>query len=145
LPEYLRNEASESGEVIDYRDWQIPLGRRFRAPKLWFVIRHYGAEGLRPHVRRHVELARQLAEWVTADDGFKLLNDGSQLNVVCLRHRNGDEATRRLLDTINASGRAYVTHTSLDGKLAVRVSVGQTRTEYVHVERLWELLRSAAG
>lgn len=145
LPEYLRNEASESGEVIDYRDWQIPLGRRFRALKLWFVIRHYGAEGLRHHVRRHVELARQFAEWVAADDRFELLNAGSRLNLVCLRHRNGDEATRRLLDTINASGRAYVTHTSLDGKLAVRVSVGQTRTEYVHVERLWELLRSAAG
>ena len=72
LPEFLRNRATESGAVIDYRDWQIPLGRRFRALKLWFVIRHYGLEGLRYHVRRHVELAQQFAQWVRADDQFEL-------------------------------------------------------------------------
>ncbi len=64
LPEYLRNQATESGAVIDYRDWHVPLGRRFRALKLWFVIRHYGVEGLRHHVRRHVELAQEFARWV---------------------------------------------------------------------------------
>lgn len=144
LPEYLRNAATESGEVIDYRDWQIPLGRRFRALKLWFVIRHYGAEGLRHHVRRHVELARQFAEWVTADDRFELLNPESRLNLVCLRLRQGNDATRRLLDAINAGGRAYLTHTDLDGRLAIRVSVGQTRTEYRHVEQLWRQLQRAA-
>ena len=67
LPEYLRNQATESGAVIDYRDWQIPLGRRFRALKLWFVIRHYGVEGLQHHVRRHVALAQQFAGWVRDD------------------------------------------------------------------------------
>jgi aromatic-L-amino-acid/L-tryptophan decarboxylase len=145
LPEYLRNKATESGAVIDYRDWQIPLGRRFRALKLWFVIRHYGAEGLRHHVRRHIELGRQLADWVNADDRFELMNPDSRLNLVCLRHRAGDEATQRLLDTVNAGGRAYLTHTTIDGHLVVRVSVGQTRTEHRHVEAVWQQLRAAAG
>ena len=72
LPEYLRNKATESGAVIDYRDWQIPLGRRFRALKLWFVIRHYGIEGLQYHVRRHVELAQQFAGWVRNDARFEM-------------------------------------------------------------------------
>ncbi len=71
LPEYLKNQATESGAVIDYRDWHIPLGRRFRALKLWFVIRHYGVEGLRYHVRRHVELAQQFARWVQADRALR--------------------------------------------------------------------------
>jgi aromatic-L-amino-acid/L-tryptophan decarboxylase len=145
LPEYLRNAATDSGEVIDYRDWQIPLGRRFRALKLWFVIRHYGVEGLRHHVRRHVELARQFAEWVIADDRFVLANPGSRLNLVCLRHRDGDNATRRVLEAVNASGRAYLTHTTMDGRLVIRVSVGQTRTEHRHVERLWHRLQTVAG
>ncbi|MCB0288543.1 MAG: aspartate aminotransferase family protein, partial [Calditrichaeota bacterium] len=72
MPEYLRNEATSAGDVFDYRDWQIPLGRRFRSLKLWFVIRHYGIEGLRYHIRRHVELAQQFVEWVKASDSFKL-------------------------------------------------------------------------
>jgi aromatic-L-amino-acid/L-tryptophan decarboxylase len=72
LPEYLRNQATESGAVIDYRDWHIQLGRRFRSLKLWFVIRHYGVEGLQHHIRRHVELAQQFAEWVRDDNDFEL-------------------------------------------------------------------------
>ena len=71
LPEYLRNKATESGAVIDYRDWQVPLGRRFRALKLWFVIRHYGVEGLRHHIRRHVALAQEFAGWVEASRGLR--------------------------------------------------------------------------
>lgn len=145
LPEYLRNAASESGAVIDYRDWQIPLGRRFRALKLWFVIRHYGTEGLRHHVREHVRLGRELARWVDADDRFEVVNPYSTLNLVCLRHRDGDDATQRVLDAVNATGRAYITHTKLDGRLAIRVSVGQTRTERRHVESVWELITQAAA
>lgn len=145
LPEYLRNAASESGAVIDYRDWQIPLGRRFRALKLWFVIRHYGTEGLRHHVREHVRLGRELARWVDADDRFEVVNPYSTLNLVCLRHRDGDDATQRVLDAVNATGRAYITHTKLDGRLAIRVSVGQTRTERRHVQGVWELITQAAA
>jgi aromatic-L-amino-acid decarboxylase len=88
LPEYLRNQATESGAVIDYRDWQIPLGRRFRALKLWFVIRHYGVEGLQHHVRRHVELAQWFAGWVKSDSRFELAAP-VPLNLICFRHKGG--------------------------------------------------------
>src|SRR5690606_11927328 len=75
LPEYLKNKATESGAVFDYRDWQIPLGRRFRALKLWFVIRHYGIEGLQHHVREHVSLAQEFAQWVGDDARFELVTE----------------------------------------------------------------------
>ncbi|MHC4471272.1 MAG: pyridoxal-dependent decarboxylase [Planctomycetota bacterium] len=143
LPEYLRNEATESGKVIDYRDWHIPLGRRFRALKLWFVIRWYGVEGLRHHVRRHVALAQEFASWVRADDRFELAAP-APLNLVCFRRTGGDDANRRLLEEVNATGRIFLTHTKLDGKLTLRMSIGQTWTERRHVEAAWELLRSSA-
>jgi aromatic-L-amino-acid decarboxylase len=143
LPEYLRNRATESGAVIDYRDWQVPLGRRFRALKLWFVIRHYGAEGLRYHVRRHVELAQRFAGWVRGDDRFELAVE-PPLNLVCFRHRGGDGANQRIMDRLNASGDLYLTHTKLEGKLTLRLSVGQTHTEERHVARAWERIREEA-
>lgn len=143
LPEYLRNEATQSGAVVDYRDWQIPLGRRFRALKLWFVIRHYGAEGLAHHVREHVTLTRDFAQWALADGRFELAAPQA-LNLVCLRHVDGDDATQRVIDGVNASGRAYVTHTRLDDRLVLRVSIGQTWTQRRHVEALWELIRGLA-
>ena len=139
VPEYLRNEATESGAVIDYRDWQVPLGRRFRALKLWFVIRHYGAEGLRHHVREHVGLARDLAAWVGADPRLVLAAE-PPLNLVCVRHAGGDEPTQALLDALNATGEVYLTHTRLDGRLVIRVSVGAAATRAPHVERLRELM-----
>jgi aromatic-L-amino-acid decarboxylase len=144
LPEYLRNEATEAGAVFDYRDWHVPLGRRFRALKLWFVIRHYGAQGLRHHVRRHVELARAFAERVRADRRFVLVTE-PPLNLVCLRHKGGDAATERLMKEVNATGRAYLSHARLGGHYVIRVSIGQTWTEERHVRRLWELLDAGAG
>lgn len=143
LPEYLRNAATDSGRVIDYRDWQVPLGRRFRALKLWFVVRHYGAEGLRAHLRRHVELAEAFAGWVEGDERFELAAP-RRLNLVCLRHRGGDEVNQRLLDEVNASGRQYLTHTRLDDLLTIRVSIGQTHTEERHVRALWDHLGALA-
>jgi aromatic-L-amino-acid decarboxylase len=97
LPEYLRNQATESGAVIDYRDWGIPLGRRFRSLKLWFVIRHYGVEGLRHHVREHVRLAQAFARWVEDTDRFELAAP-APLNLVCFRNVGGDEINERLLE-----------------------------------------------
>jgi len=143
LPEYLRNRATESGAVIDYRDWQIPLGRRFRALKLWFVLRHYGVEGLRHHVRRHVELAQAFRSWIEADDRFELAAP-TPLNLVCFRHLGGDDVNREMLDRLNASGDLYLTHTVLDGKYALRLCVGQTRTEEEHVAAAWNRIRAAA-
>ncbi len=141
LPEYLRNRATESGAVIDYRDWQIPLGRRFRALKLWFVIRHYGVEGLRYHVRRHVELAQAFASWVEADERFELVAP-APLNLVCFRHRGGDAINQRLLDCLNESGSLYLTHTRLDDRLTLRFCVGQTRTESRHVTQAWKQIQA---
>jgi aromatic-L-amino-acid decarboxylase len=144
VPEYLRNAASDSGAVIDYRDWQVPLGRRFRALKLWFVIRHYGAEGLRHHVREHVALAQAFAGWVK-EQPYLVLSVDPPLNLVCFRHAGGEQATQALLDGINGSGEAYVTHTRLDGDLTVRVSVGALQTRAEHVESLKSLISRTAG
>lgn len=143
LPEYLRNAASATGAVIDYRDWQIPLGRRFRALKLWFVIRHYGVQGLQAHIRRHVELAQMFAGWVRRDERFELAAP-VPLNLVCFRLRNGDEANQALLDRLNASGGLFLTHTRLDGRLTLRMSIGQTHTEQRHVERAWRRICAEA-
>ncbi|HTV58051.1 MAG TPA: aminotransferase class V-fold PLP-dependent enzyme [Verrucomicrobiae bacterium] len=144
LPEYLKNQATESGAVIDYRDWHIPLGRRFRSLKLWFVLRHYGAEGLRHHVRMHVELAQEFARWVEADARFELAAP-APLNLVCFRHRGGDKINQGIMDRLNQSGDLYLTHTKLGGKLTLRMSIGQTKTELSHVERAWKRIREEAG
>jgi aromatic-L-amino-acid decarboxylase len=144
LPEYLRNQATESGAVIDYRDWHVPLGRRFRALKLWFVIRHYGVEGLRHHVRRHVELARGFAARVQAHPDFELAAP-VPLNLVCFRHRGGDDVNQRILDRVNASGEMYLTHTKLGDRYTLRMSIGQARTEAPHVDAAWARIRAAAN
>ena len=143
LPEYLRNAASESGAVIDYRDWQIPLGRRFRALKLWFVIRHYGEEGLRHHVREHIALAQELTAWLREDARFELVA-ASPLNLVCFRHVDGDVVTEDLLAALNATGEVYLSHTRLGDRTAIRVSVGATQTQRRHVERLRALIDELA-
>jgi aromatic-L-amino-acid decarboxylase len=140
LPEYLRNRATESGSVIDYRDWHIQLGRRFRSLKLWFVIRYYGIEGLQHHVREHVRLAQQFAGWVREDSRFDLAAP-PQLNLVCFRLRSGDTANQILMDRLNASGDLYLTHTKLDGKFTLRLCVGQTNTQARHVERAWQRIQ----
>jgi aromatic-L-amino-acid/L-tryptophan decarboxylase len=144
LPEYLRNKATESGAVIDYRDWQIPLGRRFCSLKLWFVIRHYGVEGLRHHIRRHVGLAQQFANRVKEDDRFDLAAP-APLNLVCFRHKGGDQANQLLMERLNRSGDLYLTHTRLDDRLTLRLCVGQTNTEARHVEQAWRRIQEEAS
>ncbi len=144
LPEYLRNAATESGQVFDYRDWQVPLGRRFRALKLWAVLRWYGAEGLRCHIRGHVALAAEFASWLAADERFELLTP-HPLALVTFALAEGDEATRQLLQAVNASGQAYLTHTLVNGRYAIRLAIGAVLTERRHVEATWRLLRKLAG
>jgi aromatic-L-amino-acid decarboxylase len=136
LPEYLRNAASDSGLVIDYRDWQIPLGRRFRALKLWSVLRWYGARGLRAHIRGHLALARDLASWVAADDRFELVAPPA-LGLVCFRLMAGDDANELLLRRLNASGGLFLTHTRVNGAYALRMAIGGTLTEARHVRAAW--------
>jgi len=139
LPEYLRNAATESGAVIDYRDWQVPLGRRFRALKVWFVLRSYGTEGLQHHVREHIDLAQRLAERLHAHPRLEVVAP-HPLNLVCFRHVDGDEATEELLGALNATGRVLLTHTRLSDRHVIRASVGAQATEARHVDALWQLI-----
>jgi aromatic-L-amino-acid decarboxylase len=147
LPEYLRNGATDSGTVVDFRDWQIPLGRRFRALKLWFVLRWYGAEGLRAHIRSHVAMAQELAGWAETDERFDVVAP-HPLSLVCLRPRwaddvDADVATMTLLERLNDGGEVFLTHTTVGGSAVLRVAVGSPATTRAHVERVWALLCEA--
>jgi len=143
LPEYLKNKATESGGVIDYRDWHIQLGRRFRALKLWFVIRHYGTEGLQHHIRTHVELAQQFAEWIIHSKHFELVVK-PPFNLVCFRLKGTDEQNMELMNRINQSGKIYFTHTKLFGQIVLRMSIAQTHTTSEHVDRAKAILQEEA-
>ncbi|MEM1330540.1 MAG: pyridoxal-dependent decarboxylase [Planctomycetota bacterium] len=147
-PEYLRNDATDAGAVIDYRDWQVPLGRRFRALKLWAVLRHYGLGGLCAFVREHVAWAAWLEQRIREDDRFELLAERT-MNLVCFADRRGDEATRGLMERLNASGRVFLSHTVLPGgqgdRYVIRVSIGATPTRFEHVEALWALIDAETG
>lgn len=143
MPEFLKNQATESGAVIDYRDWQIPLGRRFRSLKLWFVIRHYGIEGLQHYIRKHVALAQEFAQWVNSDPRFELVIN-PPLNLVCFRHRGGDTINQAILNSLNVSGKVYLSSTKIDKKLTLRMSIGQATTEKIHVEQAWKLICQTA-
>lgn len=158
-PEYLRNADSASGRVIDYRDWQVPLGRRFRALKLWFVIRHYGVEGLRAYIRGHIALAARFEALVRADERFEVVTPRTS-GLVCfrLRPRAGEGAgetdarNRRLLERVNDSGQAYLTHTVLPptpgcsvARLVLRVALGAPSVRAEHIDRVWGLLAEGVG
>jgi aromatic-L-amino-acid decarboxylase len=148
LPEYLKTRTR--GKVNDYRDWGIPLGRRFRALKLWSVIRSYGTNGLREKIRYHISLASRLAENISAEPDFELLAPVS-LNVVCFRyHPSGiaedkiNSANEMLNHILNDTGRIYLTHTTLKGKYTLRMVTGQTNVTLDHVEKAWDLIRDKA-
>jgi len=146
-PEYLR--TAYDAEVVNFRDWGIQLGRRFRALKLWFVIRSYGVEGPRAIIRRHVALARELAGWVQEDPAFELMAP-VRFGLVCFRWRPDgtdeeiDALNARLLHEVNATRERYLTHTRLNGRYAIRLVVGQGATEREHVRRAWEAVQAAA-
>src|SRR4051794_7373856 len=125
LPEYLKTGA---GDVIDYRDWQIPLGRRFRALKLWSVLRVDGVAAIQAMIRHHVAWAQELAAWAEADERF-VVAAPHPLNLVCLRHRDGDARTDALVQAANATGEALFTRTTLGGESVLRVCVGASATE----------------
>jgi aromatic-L-amino-acid/L-tryptophan decarboxylase len=148
-PEYLR--TAQDQQVVNYRDWGIQLGRRFRALKLWFVLRSYGVEGLRALVRRHIELARELAERIQATPDFELMAPVA-FGLVCFRfHPEGmsdgaalNQLNRDLLSRVNASRRVYLTHTELEGKFVIRLVIGQRLTSRTHVDEAWLLIQQAA-
>jgi aromatic-L-amino-acid decarboxylase len=149
-PEYLR--TAHDPEVVNYRDWGIQLGRRFRALKLWFVIRSYGVQGLQDLVRKHVALAHEVAKWIGAEPGFELMAP-VPFGLVCFRYRPAgmadggaaDELNRELLARVNATHRVHLTHTQLGGRYVIRMVIGQRQTEREHVQEAWRLVREAAG
>ena len=148
-PEYLR--TAYDAEVVNFRDWGIQLGRRFRALKLWFVIRSYGVEGLRAIIRRHVALARELAGWIAADPAYEVMAP-VPFGLVCFRWRPAgrseaelDALNARLLAAVNAGRERYLTHTRLAGRYAIRLVVGQRATEREHVRAAWDAVRRAAA
>ncbi|MEO1128109.1 MAG: pyridoxal-dependent decarboxylase [Planctomycetota bacterium] len=152
-PEYLRNRASDAGAVIDYRDWHIPLGRRFRALKLWFVLRHYGVEGLQAHIREGVRLAEIFESLVAEDDRFEMPVERS-LSLVCFCLKRGDADTRALLDRVNNSGACFLTHTIIpapasggtEPRFVIRMAIGGAHTREQHVRAAWDVIaREAAG
>ena len=138
-PEYLKNKASESNSVFDYRDWQIPLGRRFRSLKLWSVIRHYGIKGMQAHIRQHIESAKALTEEINKDDRFELMAP-TVINLVCFRYKGSDKFNEALVQRLNNSGKLYLIHTKLNNKYTIRFSIGQTKTTWDHVIKAWGLI-----
>jgi aromatic-L-amino-acid decarboxylase len=149
LPEYLKTDVDR--RVKNFRDWGIPLGRRFRALKLWFVIRYFGIEGLQEKVRAHIALAKEFESWVRENPRFEVLAPVT-INLVCfryrpLKHSNNEEALERinkaLMDSLNQSGKMFITHTKLKGKFALRLCIGQTNTTPAHVKRAWEQIQAA--
>ncbi len=142
-PEYLRTASSDSGAVIDYRDWQLPLGRRFRSLKLWFILRSFGVEGVRGIIREHLRLTELFAGLVEEHPDFDVVAP-HPVNLVCFRHRGGDAINQLIMDSVNEGGEAFFTHTVLDGQLTLRMAIGAERTEERHVRRVWELITSAA-
>lgn len=151
-PEFLRNKASESNAVVDYKDWQIPLGRRFRSLKLWMVLRLYGVTNLRTYIRNHIDLAKHFEELVKGDARFEIMAPRI-FALVCFRllpppadpdNDNGYALNSRLLDAVNSSGHIYLSHTVLSNKFTLRFVVGAPLTEQRHVNVAWTILQDQA-
>jgi aromatic-L-amino-acid decarboxylase len=148
LPEYLKTRTR--GKVNDYRDWGVPLGRRFRALKLWSVIRMYGVEGLQEKIRYHIKLARRLAEMIAKENDFQTLAPVT-INVVCFRYKPkgiGEEEVNKLNETLNHklndSGKIYLSHTVINGIYTLRMVTGQTNVRIENVDRAWDLIKRTA-
>lgn len=149
-PEYLRTR--EQDVALSYSDYSFQLGRRFRALKLWFVLRAFGLQGIQDRLRFHCALAERAGAWITATPDWELLAPIT-MSVVCFRHRPSgmhDEGmlerhNAAILERVNASGRVFLSHTKLDGRYTLRLAIGNLRTEERHVADAWALLREAAS
>lgn len=137
-PEYLK--TVETAPVQNLMDTGVQLGRRFRALKLWMVLRHFGAAGLRARLTEHIRLARLFAQWVTDHPDFILMAP-APFSVVCFRAAGSDQLNAQLLERVNASGEVFLSHTRLDGQYVLRLAVGNLRTTEAHVSRAWTLLQ----
>jgi aromatic-L-amino-acid/L-tryptophan decarboxylase len=149
VPEYL--VTAETGQVVDLMDYGVQLGRRFRALKLWMVIRSFGTDGLAARIREHVRIAQEFAEWVRTAPDWEIMAP-HPLSLVCFRYAPSrldqaqlDGLNQNIMEQVNASGGAFLSHTRLHGKLVLRLAIGNIRTEQKHVAHVWDLLRDAAG
>lgn len=148
IPEYL---TTPEADAVNYMDYGLQLGRRFRALKLWFVLRHFGAEGIRRRLRDHIALAQELAQWIRTQPDWEILAP-HPLSVVCFRYAppGCDEAelearNAAILDAVNATGEAFLSHTKINGRYALRLAIGNLRTTREDVEFAWELLKRQAA
>ncbi|WP_420384674.1 pyridoxal phosphate-dependent decarboxylase family protein [Roseivirga sp.] len=146
-PDYLK--TSVDGEVKNYRDWGIPLGRRFRALKLWFVIREFGVEGIQEKIRKHILLGQWLANQIEAHQDFELMAP-VPLNTLCFRYINGetdklDQINEEIMKKVNNTGKLFFTQTKLNGKFVLRLAFGNTNLEAYHVENAWSLIQQTAS
>jgi len=142
VPEFLR--TAEDGSVVNYMDYGVPLGRRFRALKLWFVMRYFGRERIADLIRSHVAWAHELAEDIKSDERFELAAP-VPLSLICFRYKGTDEQNRTLLDRINASGIAFLSHTVLNEKFVLRLAIGNIRTAETDLEHVWSFIQSLAN
>lgn len=149
LPEYLKTRVDK--QVNNYRDWGIPLGRRFRALKLWFVIRTYGVLGIQERIREHITMTAKLAIQIELQPDFELLAP-IHFNLICFRYSPKGTAeaqlnawNEQLIHLLNDSGKVYLTHTKINGKYALRMVIGQTYVQQVHVDKAWELIRKTVS
>jgi aromatic-L-amino-acid decarboxylase len=149
-PEYLKTDADK--QVKNYRDWGIQLGRRFRALKLWFVIRSYGLEGMREIIRNHLEMMKKFVSWIQEAPDFEILAPVS-LNLVCFRYNTRSKnlteeelniINKNLMDKLNSSGDLFLTHTRLKGKFTLRLCAGKLNTTLRHLEIAWKKIQSIA-
>ena len=148
LPEYLKTRTR--GKVNDYRDWGVPLGRRFRALKLWSVIRSYGTVGLQDKIRCHIRIAAHLSEMISKEADFEILAPVI-ISVVCFRYNpagySNDQINalnEKLNHQLNDSGKLYLTHTVLYGKYTLRMVTAQTNVTIEHVEKAWDIIKKTA-
>ena len=149
VPDYLR--TSEGDEVVNLMDYGVQLGRRFRALKLWMVIRAYGVNRIRTLLRNHIELARQFASWLASTPDWELVAP-QRFSLVVFRYAPADfdedernEANRRILEHVNRSGKVFLSHTVLDGRFVIRLAIGNIGTTERHVRTAWSLLQEAAS
>ncbi|KAL0654825.1 hypothetical protein Bca4012_075409 [Brassica carinata] len=150
-PEYLKNKASQANLVVDYKDWQIPLGRRFRSLKLWMVLWLYGAENLKSYIRNHIKLAKIFEQLVSKDPNFEVVTPRI-FSLVCFRiaavdndEKKCNNLNRSLLDAVNSSGKLLFSHTILSGKFVLRFAIGAPLTEEKHVKEAWKVIQEEAS
>jgi aromatic-L-amino-acid/L-tryptophan decarboxylase len=142
IPEYLK--ISQKEENTNFSDWGTGLGRRFRALKLWFVLRWYGSDGLKNFIRNHIELSHTLEKWISMDSRFELFQNRN-FNLICFRFKASNDLNMQLIQEINSTGKLFLNHTKINDKIFLRIVVGQTNVEEIHLKETWQEIQKIAS